>query len=265
MNKRQRHSKHKHPPSDDNKLSLVIGRNATRELLRVSPERIRRALIAGGAGRDSRFKELHAVFQENNIPVTELDEKELSGLAGTSSHQGVVCEVVPRRPLSLSEFLQLKSDAQHLCIGIIDTVYDPQNLGAIFRAAECFGIDALLWSRNRGTGITPVVSKTSAGASELVPYIEVANTARALDQLKESGFWIVAADVQGESQSISSFSFPEKTALILGSEGAGVSQLLLKKTDFRVMIPLAGNIDSLNVSQAAAIFFYSYAASGSIS
>ena len=136
---------------------------------------------------------------------------------------------------------------------MLDSIMDPHNFGAILRAAECFGVDAVLWSKNRGCDITPVVAKVSVGASELLPLVPVSNLAQALERLKDAGVWSIAADVSPEAQPIDQFEFPTKSLILLGSEGEGLQPLLLREAEFKITIPLHGKIDSLNVSQAAAV------------
>ncbi len=174
---------------------------------------------------------------------------ELSKLVGSDSHQGIVAEVKRREPLPLKTFLA----EEHSFVLMCDSIADPHNFGAILRAAECFGVDAVVYSKNRNVALTPVVSKVSMGASELVPLIEVSNLADTLKKLQDGGFWAVAAEVKEGAQPLGQFTYPEKTVLILGAEGRGVQPLLSKRADMSVYIPMKGQIDSLNVSQATAV------------
>jgi len=121
------------------------------------------------------------------------------------------------------------------------------------RAAECFGVDAVLWSKNRGAPIGPVVSKVSVGASEIVRLCPVSNLHRALESLKEAGAWLSGAIIAPDAASLDRFEFPEKSVVVMGAEGEGIHQLIEKSLDFRVFIPMSGRIDSLNVSQATAV------------
>lgn len=264
MNRKRHSNKRKanqKAPQGAQQYSYVVGRNPAFEVLRNSPRRVKKAFLSSPNEKDSRFQEVLGLLKEHRVPLEETDAEQLFAMSETKGHQGIVLEVTARGSEGLDHFLERIAAKERVCVAVCDTIFDPRNLGTIFRAAECFGIDALLWSKNRGSGITAVVSKTSVGASEIVPYIEVSNTARAIEKLQEAGFWVVVADIGEDAQSLPEFSFPEKCVFVLGSEGAGIRSLLLKKADFKVSIPLNGVIDSLNVSQAASVFFYAYAQS----
>lgn len=192
------------------------------------------------------------------IEVEMISGDELTALGNSGSHQGYAALVTERRHLELKEFLSRTEQFPRSLVAIVDSIHDPQNLGTILRAGECFGIDAIVWSKNRGAGITPVVTKTSVGASELIHSIPVSNLSEAVRKLKDAGYWIVAADAGDQAISISEFEFPERCAIVFGSEGEGIQRLLLENCDYVVSIPLSGVIDSLNVSQAVSVFLYKY-------
>jgi len=238
--------------------TLVLGRNAVREVVRFSPERIVRIFVAEGAG--SEKDEIAALTAEHGLEVESRPYDELSRLAGTDSHQGVVAVATERERPDLPSFISGLNDKPQACVLVLDEINDPQNLGAILRAAECFGVEGVVISRNRGVGVTPVVTKASAGASELVTVVPVANVADAVRKLKEGEFWVVAADSVEGGDSLDTFDFPQRTAIIMGSEGRGVQRLLRDLSDFRVRIPMVGRVDSLNVGQATAVFLSRYRA-----
>ncbi|MBX7145428.1 MAG: 23S rRNA (guanosine(2251)-2'-O)-methyltransferase RlmB [Oligoflexia bacterium] len=234
---------------------LVMGRNCVQEVLRHTPKRVLRVFCSikndepgGVAGAVVNLARQH------KIGVEFVTQDELTSLVGSSSHQSFAAHVTSRPSIGLKEYIASKESAERALILCLDEVMDPHNLGAIFRAAECFGVDALLWSKNRGVGITPTVSKSSVGASELVPSIQVSNLADALRKIKEAGFWIVAADADPSARALNDFEFPDKVAIVLGSEGEGLSRLVKELADYPVYIPLRGKIQSLNVSQAATLF-----------
>jgi 23S rRNA (guanosine2251-2'-O)-methyltransferase len=177
----------------------------------------------------------------------------------SDSHQGVVARVSPRSYLAFDDLLESVREVDAISILALDGVLDPQNFGAILRAAECFGIDAVLWSKNRAAPIGPVVSKVSVGASELVPLCVVSNLHRALEQLKEAGAWLAGTMVAPDAASLDTFEFPEKSVIVMGAEGEGIHQLIEKSLDFKVYLSMAGAIDSLNVSQATAVFLHELA------
>lgn len=229
----------------------TIGINALTELLRHFPERIQKVFVLKGEEKSPRKQELIQDLEKGGVPFDYVRKETLNSYAETDSHQGFVTLLKKRPYLELSLFLQDLPEKG--LILAVDSIFDPHNFGAILRAAECFGAAAVLWSKNRGVGITPVVSKTSSGASEIVPLLKVANLASALESLKKKGFSLIAADIDEKAESLHSFSFPDRSVLIMGSEGEGIQPLIKKMCDHTVYIPMQGKISSLNVSQAAAV------------
>lgn len=236
------------------KIQYVMGRNCIAEMLRISPERIVEVYTSQKSTDDALYAEL----LKHHIRVKEVSKRELSRMVESDSHQSYVAAVKEREQQSLKQFLANSREREASIVLMLDSIFDPQNLGAIIRAGECFGVDLIVFSKNRGADITPVTTKTSAGATELVPIVKVSNLADTMNSFQKEGFWSVAAEAGERAQSLYDFQFPSKTLLILGSEGRGIQPLLSKKSDFHVRIPMLGNIDSLNVSQAAAVFLNSY-------
>ncbi len=233
-------------------MPYLVGKNSIIELLKAQPSRIKKIHCSLDLGK-SYNSLLAELINQNSIKVLSQDKFALDRLAPNSQHQGVVAEITERKIYSLSEYLNTARN-QHELILILDQISDPHNFGAILRAAECFGVSAVLWSNVRNSGITDVVTKVSVGASELVNLIQVTNISQALKELKKNNFWIAATAIDEGAEPIQKFKFPEKTALILGSEGEGIKHILLENSDFKVYLPMYGQIDSLNVSQAAAVF-----------
>lgn len=225
-----------------------MGRNTVREVFRAQPERIKRIFSTKDPEENAFVKEL----QEAGKPIRQMSEKALTSLLNSDSHQGIAAELKPRSHPDLKEFL--KEEREKSLVLVLDSIFDPQNFGTILRAGECFGADAALYSKNRGASITPAVTKASVGASELMPLIVVSNLAEAVRKLQDAGYFVVVAAVGAEAKNALEFDFPLKTALILGSEGKGVQPLVAKIADAALYIPMRGKIDSLNVSQAAAVF-----------
>lgn len=235
---------------------FVIGRNAVLEALRHSGDRAVRVFCVDGD--DSRLSEALKLASELDIKQIFVTGQALSDGVNSDSHQGIVLEMLPHLRLSIEQLcLEAESDPHgHATLVAVDGVTDPQNLGAIMRACECFGVRALIFSRNRIAPVTPTVTKASAGASELVSMVSVPNLAQALEGLKRSGYWVLATSLGEDAQPMSKVKLPEKTILVLGSEGRGVQRLVRERADYSVFIPMMGKIDSLNVSQAAATFLY---------
>lgn len=235
-----------------------MGRNCVTELLRRAPERLREVFLSelrdesrspGNARRSALLEEIERL----DIPVREVSRRELDTMVQSDSHQGVVARVSPRPTLALEALVRLVQESASARVLALDGVLDPQNFGAILRAAECFGVTAVVWSKNRGAPLGPVVSKVSVGGSELVRLCPVSNLHRALEALKEAGAWSVGAMIAPDAAPLDRFEFPEKCVLVMGSEGEGVQHLIEKTLDFRLYIPMCGQIDSLNVSQATAV------------
>jgi 23S rRNA (guanosine2251-2'-O)-methyltransferase len=237
-----------------------MGRNCIEELLRHAPQRLRELYVAesrddGGVGAGRKLGLVDAC-RDAGISVRQVTRRELDALVYSDSHQGVAARVSPRPLLEFDELKDLVKEQPFVRILALDGVVDPQNFGAILRAAECFGCDAVLWSKNRAAPLGAVVAKVSVGASELVPLCPVSNLHRALEDLKEAGAWIVGATVAPGAASLDSFEFPEKSVILMGSEGEGLQHLLEKNLDFRVYVPMLGVVSSLNVSQATTVMLH---------
>lgn len=229
-----------------------MGRNCISEVLKANPERLIEVFTCQKPGGD----ELYTKLQKAGIKLIDRSKKQLEQMVESTSHQSYVAKVHKRANVDLKTFL--KEEKSHSLVLMLDSIYDPQNLGAILRASECFGVDLVIFSKNRGADITPTVSKTSVGASELVRICPVSNLHDTLKILQKEGYWSVVADGSEKAQELNHFDFPEKTVLVMGSEGKGVQPLLKKCADFHVKIPMLGQIDSLNVSQATAVILSSY-------
>lgn len=236
---------------------LIMGKHCIEEVLKAEPERIQLIITS----KEQQGDPLLQRAAKAKIPVKTLSKGELTALVQSDSHQSFVAEVKERPHRSLKEFLEA-DDAR--AVLALDNINDPHNLGSILRAAECFGIDAVTFSKNRGADITPVVSKTSVGASELVEILKVSNLAETVKKFKEHDYTILAADVAADALPLHSLTFPEKFLLIMGSEGEGIQPLIMRYVDQRVYIPMCGRIDSLNVSQATAVILSHWRASSKI-
>ena len=227
-----------------------MGKNSIYELLHFNSSQILCVYTCQKEG------ELIRELNKKKVKISFASKQKLTSLAGSDSHQSYVAEIKSRSVSNLKTFLQ--EDKERSLVVICDSITDPQNFGAIMRASECFGADALIWSKNRNVGITPVVSKVSAGASELLTLIPVSNLGDSVRQCQKEGYFVIALEKRASSESIHSFTFPRKTAIILGSEGKGIQPLLSKNADAHIEIPMHGRIDSLNVSQATAACLAAY-------
>jgi 23S rRNA (guanosine2251-2'-O)-methyltransferase len=228
----------------------IIGRNAVRELLRSNRD-VDKLLVQKGE-RNGSIVVLVAQALERKIPVIETEKSKLDALAGYAPHQGVIAFAAEKEYCSVEELLEIaKERGEAPLLVICDGVTDPYNLGAIIRCAECCGAHGLIIPKRRAVGLTPLVTKASAGAIEHLAVAKVSNIATTVEALKEQGVWVYAAEAGGASLYDTDFTGP--CAIVMGSEGNGVSQLVRKLCDGTVSIPMYGKVNSFNVSTAAAI------------
>ncbi len=235
---------------EDEGCGIVIGRNAVRELLH-SDRTIDKLLVQRGE-REGSIVVLVALAVEKRIPVVEVDRAKLDAIAGFAPHQGVIAMAAEKEYVEVEDILAIaESRGEPPLIAIADGITDPYNLGALIRCAEGLGAHGLILPKRRAVGLTPLVSKASAGAIEHLPVAKVANLAQTVEKLQKLGVWVYAAEAGGQSYDKTNLKGP--CALIFGSEGDGVSALLKQKCDAIISIPMRGQVNSLNVSTAAAI------------
>lgn len=228
----------------------VIGRNAVRELLKTGRS-IDKLLVQRGE-RTGSITVLVAQALERKIPVIETDKQKLDALAGFVPHQGIIAFAAEKEYCTVEEILAIAEERGEAPLLVVcDGITDPYNLGAIIRSAECCGAHGLIIPKRRAAGLTPLVTKASAGAIEHLAIAKVANIASTVEDLKQRGIWTYAAEAGGENLYHTDLSGP--CALILGSEGNGVSSIVKKTCDAVVSIPMYGQVNSFNVSTAAAI------------
>lgn len=226
------------------KTRYVMGVHCIQELLKYAPDRILK-IYTTKKGSERPFLK--------GVSFQIKGKDELTKLVSSDSHQSLIAKVKEKEVIHLKDFLQKLRQKEKSSLVLLDHIYDPQNLGAILRACECFQVDGVIWSKNRGVDITPIVAKASAGASEFVSCIRVSNLAESISLIQKEGFLTLAADVHEKAKNVLTYPFPLKTAIVMGSEGKGIQPLVLKRSDELVYIPMLGKIDSLNVSQATAV------------
>lgn len=234
-----------------NETENIVGRNPVIEALK-SGAPLDTIYIDGNGGSLGLIRRL---AKEKGIVVKDAQDKKLSQLAGGASHQGVVAVGACGEYVSVEEILAVsqKKGTKPFII-ICDEIEDPHNLGAIIRTAETAGADGIIIPKRRSASLNATVAKTSAGAISYVPVARVSNLASCIDTLKENGVWIYGTDASGNDYCQTDFT--GSMALVIGSEGFGISRLIQKKCDFMVKLPMHGNINSLNASVAAGIFMY---------
>ena len=236
--------------TDENAENRIFGRNAVRELL-ASGRDIDKIYVAAG-DREGSILRLIGEARERHIPIVECDRRRLDALSEGGSHQGVVAVAAEHDYATVEDMLELAaSRGERPLLVLADGILDPRNLGALLRVAECAGAHGVILPKRRAVGLTALVAKTSAGAISHLPVARVTNLASAIEDLKKKGFWIYAADMDGKAYYETDLS--GSVALVLGSEGEGVSRLVKEKCDFVVSIPLYGRVNSMNVTSAAAV------------
>ncbi|MDE5861526.1 MAG: 23S rRNA (guanosine(2251)-2'-O)-methyltransferase RlmB, partial [Ruminococcus sp.] len=193
--------------------------------------------------------------KEKGIVVKDAQEKKLTQLADGASHQGVVAVGACGEYVTVEEILDVsRKKGTKPFIIICDEIEDPHNLGAIIRTAETSGADGIIIPKRRSASLNATVAKTSAGAVSYVPVARVSNLSACIDTLKENGVWIYGTDASGSDYCKTDFT--GSMALVIGSEGFGISRLIREKCDFMVKLPMYGKINSLNASVAGGIFMY---------
>ena len=229
---------------------LVVGRNAVRELLK-SGRTIDKIYVQRGE-REGSIVVLVAEAVERRIPIIETDRAKLDKMTDFASHQGIAAMAAEKEYCTVDDILSVAAERDEKPFVIIaDGITDPHNLGALIRCAEGVGAHGLIIPKRRAVGLTPAVSKASCGAIEHLPIAKVTNLSATIEELKEKGLWIFAAEAGGSAYYDTDFRCP--CALIMGSEGDGVSHIIKEKADYIVSIPMYGKVNSFNVSTAASV------------
>lgn len=232
---------------------IIAGRNAVNEA--VKSGRPIAAIYVQRGEKNGSIVSILAKAKKKDIPIKEADAKKLDFMCGHAVHQGIVAAVAVKEYAELEDLFSLAEERGEPPFFILcDELEDPHNLGAIIRTAECAGAHGVIIPKRRNVGLTYAVGKASAGAVEYVPVARVTNLADTIEQLKKRGIWIYAADMDGQPWCETDFS--GAAALVIGSEGTGVSRLIKEKCDFVVSLPMKGSIHSLNASVAAGILSY---------
>lgn len=233
---------------------VLVGRNAVTEALK-SGRGINKLWIASG-DREGSVAEIAALAKERGIVVQYVERAKIEALAGGHRHQGVLAYVAPVPYAELEDILkaaEAKGEAPFLVL--LDELEDPHNLGALLRTADATGVHGILIPKRRSVSLNATVAKTSAGAVEYVSVARIGNIAQTLKKLKEKGFWVAGADMDGEKAYYEA-DLTGPLVLVVGSEGKGMSRLTKEACDFIVRMPMVGRINSLNASVAGSILMY---------
>lgn len=233
--------------------SYIEGRNAVIEAYR-SGKTIDKLYVLDGC-QDGPVMTIKREAKKCGTVVKYVDNKRLDFMSETGKHQGVIAVVAAYDYVDVDEILKNANDkGEAPFIFVLDGIEDPHNLGAIIRTAHQAGAHGVIIPKDRAVGLTATVARTSAGALNYIPVAKVTNLARTMDELKDKGLWFACADMDGElmyKQNLTG-----AIGIVIGNEGDGVSRLVREKCDFRVSIPMKGQIDSLNASVAAGVLAY---------
>ena len=233
---------------------MIEGRNAVTEALK-SGRVIDKVYIASGE-TDKALGRLAAQAKEAGAVIVQTDRRKLDFMSPTGAHQGIIASVAAHDYATVDDILaRAEERGEAPLIVICDELSDPHNLGAIVRTAECAGAHGVIIPKRRSVGLTAVVAKASAGALEYMPVARVSNIPAAMEDLKKRGVWICGTAADGDTE-LYKANLKDATAIVIGNEGEGMSRLVSERCDFRVSIPMRGEISSLNASAAAAILLY---------
>jgi 23S rRNA (guanosine2251-2'-O)-methyltransferase len=240
-----RHSFRKRRTEPAAAVDVLFGVNPVLEVVRASPHLVERLYAAAAPRHDDRIA---AEARRHGIAVEVVDRVVLDQLTGGGHHQGIAAKTKPFTFVAIEDLL----DAGPTLMVVLDGITDPQNLGAIVRSAEVLGAGGVVVPKDRSVGVTPAVIRASSGAAIHLPIAQVVNVARALETLKEHGYWIVGLAAEGTSkfQDLPPF---DRAAIVVGGEGKGMRPFVARSCDFTVAIPVRGRVASLNAAAAAAI------------
>jgi 23S rRNA (guanosine2251-2'-O)-methyltransferase len=235
--------------------TLVYGIHAVRAVLVKHPKRVAQIWLQSGRD-DARVEGIVKLASQNSVKLERRAARELDQRANGEQHQGAIAQLTPAAALgegALDEILDGAGPAPLLLV--LDGVQDPHNLGACLRTADAAGVVAVIVPRDRAAGLSPVVRKVASGAAETVPLIQVVNLSRTLKWLKERGVWLVGTDDEAKIP-LHAAKLEGPLAVVMGAEGAGMRRLTREHCDLLVAIPMAGVVESLNVSVATGVVLY---------
>lgn len=225
---------------------LIYGKNVVKQIL-TNPSKVHEIYLA------SDDREIEALCRKGNVRVKKTDRKALTKMVKSENHQGVVASIDEYKTYTVDDIVNNKKNKYGFIV-MLDELEDPHNLGAILRTADAVDCDGVIFRKDRSVGLTPTVAKVSTGAIDTVKCAPVTNLVRTAEELQKKGYWLVAADMDGEDYRRLNYDF--NTVLVIGNEGKGISRLLREKCDHVVSLPMRGQIESLNASVSAGILMY---------
>lgn len=240
------------------KRDIIYGVRPVIEALEACVRPIEKIIMSGSRGGDARST-IEKLASDKGIEIVYEDSRSIDEFVGVRFHQGVVAIISQKELGSLEEIIDLaRGGGEDSAIVVLDCIQDPRNLGAVIRSAEAFGVHGVVIPQDRSAQISPAAAKASAGAIEYMRVAQVVNLRRALQLMKEKGFWVIGADANG-TKSLYSLDLSGPIAIVIGGEQKGLRELVKRECDFIVSIPLIGHVSSLNAAVAASIFIYEWA------
>lgn len=252
--KKEKESRGDAPAERELPENVLIGRNAVTEALRAG-RGINKLLLAEG-DKEGAVSEILALAKERGIVTQFVERSKIEAIAGDLRHQGVLAYAAPVAYAELEDILKAAEEkGEDPFLLLLDELEDPHNLGALLRTADATGVHGVLIPKRRSVPLTATVAKTSAGAIEYVPVARIGNITQTLKALKDKGFWVAGADMDG-TQNYYEADLTGPLVLVVGSEGKGMGRLTKEACDFIVKLPMTGRINSLNASVAGSILMY---------
>ena len=241
-------------------MDIIFGRNTVKAAIK--SERPLDKILAAKDIDDPSVREILSLAKKNKLPIVRVDKRKLDSLTlefghggNPANHQGVVAVVAAKDYSEISDIFALAEQrAQPPFVVILDSITDEGNLGSIIRSAETLGAHGIILGKRRSASLSAVAYKTSSGAAELLPIVKVTNLTETIKELKDKGLWIVAAETSGERAD--TLNLKGAIALVIGSEGDGISRLVLENCDLKASIPMKGQTGSLSASVAAGVLMY---------
>ena len=232
----------------------IYGKNSIEETISNSPHRINKILISENNKFDKKINYMINFCKENKIKFQFVPKEKIDKVAPGAAHQGVVAFISPIKYTSLDEFLVSLKKTNALVV-MLDSIEDVHNLGAIIRTSVCAGVDGIIIPDKRSVSVTSAVEKISAGAVNKIPIIRVSNLCNSILKLKKKGFWVVGAEADCDKYYFD-IDYNMNCVIVLGGENQGISNIVRKNCDYMVKIPIIGEFNSLNVSNAASVIIY---------
>lgn len=236
---------------------LLYGRNVVLEALRASRRQFYEVILADGARERDNVAHILSLCRKRGIRVERIPRRSLDEMSGHGHHQSVVASVSSYPYAEITDVLAgARASGEQPLLLLLDSLHDPQNLGTLLRAAEAVGVHGVAIPRRRSAQITPAVSKASSGAVEHLNIASVSNLAQTMRTLKKEGVWIVGLENVPEAQYYRDADLDRSLALVVGSEGKGLSRLVRERCDFLIRLPMSGRVSSLNAAVAGSIALY---------